>query len=889
MKMRVTAVFFCVSVFFYAFSGRAEGTSFFPQSVASGDPRPDSVIVWTRLVAGDGDRVLSLKFTSEGSLELVGSAVPLPGDNQYTGPPIAALAAHDGCAKAKVEGLAPNQFYYYQFTYDDAGEIRRSAIGRTRTAPAVSDPAPVRFAVFNCSDYVGRYYNTLKHLNDQESRDLNFVLHLGDYIYETTADPSFQTPGGNRIVAFSEPEGAIQFADFFAARSLSNYRDLYKTYRSDPHLIRAHELFPWVVIWDDHEYADDHYGSVATYFDGKVAETNAARKRHAEQAWMEYMPAAIGLNTSGTGLSIGSDILYPNTKIYRALNFGKHLDLILTDNRTLRPDHLVPEGAFPGAIAMNQATTRQTVEAVNGAGTFAFVRALFDPYFHIDGQQAYFGQPPADNAKPNPAFAETPFEGLTFKQALTAIVQQQAAAELASLPEGQTPALSASDYAAAAVQGNLSATWANTLFTTAGFPAPIAESDMAAMERGISYFLLGKTANFSDLGSRYQLVNETFQIYAGFTYQTFLASGGEAGRDQAFYEPAQQAFIQNALQASVAGGRAWRVVASSAPYSPIRLNLSDLPAGTALPTTGTIAGDLIGVQVVSQTIPDALTVDILINGDELPGFPNFRQGMIDALATADAILISGDIHASMLGENAAQNGEKVIDFTAPSSSSSNLRRAFLRTLNTIEQLIAPNYRAALNDPSIRFEFNGKEEFLAHIDKIIVHTSPELSYLNTETHGYLLVKANADAVTGEYREIDVHNIALDRAADTQEGLNAVFTRRPYSVSKSGTDLVVTPGPVIVALSKRFNQIKVGEHIIIPNLITTAGAAYRVSFNTTIDEKIWTALPKSDYVAADGALIEEGKIIGNGNTISVVIKIPQALAEANTAFFRSETIQ
>lgn len=893
--MQTQRVFFCIGTFFWfiaSFSSQAEGTPFFPQSVASGDPTHDSVVLWTRLVVGDGageDRVLGLTVTAEGGLGMVGSTGKLEGADLYSGPPIPAPTSYDGCAKVRVTGLAPNQFYYYQFTYEDNGTPRRSAVGRTRTAPEASDPAPIRFAVFNCSDYSGRYYNTLKHLNEQEAENLNFVLHLGDYIYETTADPSFQTVDDNRKITFNEPEGAIQFAGFLAAKSLSNYRDLYKSYRSDPHLLRAHELFPWVVIWDDHEYSDDHYGITATYFDGKVAEANAERKQSAEQAWMEFIPSGVGLDASGNGLSIGSESLYPHTKIYRALNFGKNLDLILTDSRTKRPDHLVPENAFPGAIALDQEASRQTVEAVNGAGTFPFVRNSLDPYFNVDGEQSYFGQPAANSALPNPAFAGTPFAGLNFKQALTAVVTQQAAQELAELPEGQTPSPSAADYAAAMVQGNLSADWVNRLFEAAGFPRPLPESELDGMERGVSYFFLGKTANFSDLGSRYQLVNESFELYAGYTYQAFRASEGALGRDQAFYDLEQQAFLQNALQSSVAGGRAWRVVGSSVPFSPIRLNLSDLPEeGVSLPNTGKIVGDLVGTRNVPQMIPAEFMVNLLINADELAGFPNFRRGIIDNLAIADAIVLSGDIHASMLGENAATNGEKVIDFTAPSSSSSNFRRAFSRALNTIEGLIAPSYRTAFKDPSIKFEFHGKEEFLSHIDKIVVHNSPEISYLNTETHGYLVAEAGADSFAAEYREIDVHNIALDRANEAPAGLNAVFTRRPYSVSKSGTDLIVTPEPVIVALSKRFNQIKVGEQVVISHLATQLGARYQILFSTTVDGEAWTPISESDYVAVDGALLESGNIVGNGNTVSVIVKIPEALAEANTAFFRGEAI-
>jgi len=176
--------------------GRAEGTAFFPQSVASGDPTHSSVVLWTRLVpeTGDeGDRELELLVTSEGSRELAGTLDILSGDNLYRGRPVVVRQANDGCVKVRATGLEPNRFYYYQFTYRVLDTLHISAIGRTRTAPAPDESATVRFGVFNCADYSGRYYNTLKHLIDQEADELNFVRHLGDYIYETTADPSYQT------------------------------------------------------------------------------------------------------------------------------------------------------------------------------------------------------------------------------------------------------------------------------------------------------------------------------------------------------------------------------------------------------------------------------------------------------------------------------------------------------------------------------------------------------------------------------------------------------------------------------------------------------------------------------------------------------------------------
>lgn len=852
----------------------AVGTDFFPQSVASGDPTPDSVILWTRLVDGDtaSDRVVNLVVTETGTLADVGTTTELTGGNLFTGGALTAAAANDGCVKVRVTGLPADARLYYQFTYDDGGTPRRSAIGRTRTAPAPGTDREISFAVFNCGDYSGRYYNTLKHLNEEDAATLDFVLHVGDYIYETNADPSFQTVDPARLISFEDNAGTIDFGPFQAASSLDNYRQLYRTYREDPHLMRAHELFPWLVIWDDHEYSDDNFGATATYFDGKADEEDVDRKRRAEQAWLEFMPCDLGLNPVGNALDIQTSGLYPNLFIYRNLGFGSHLDVFLTDNRTHRPDHLVDEDAFPGAIAMTEAETAATVEAVNGAGSFALVRDQFDPYFNI-----------------NDAVYNTPVStlgNLTIKQALTSIVTGAAAAELATLPAGQTPATTAAAYAADRVDGNLSGPWTNQLFAAAGFPEPFDATALGAMDRGISHFLMGKTANFSDFGSRYQLVDATFQIYAGFLYEAFVLSGGLAGKDQAFYDAAQVAWLQAQLGASAAVGTTWRVIASSSPFTPIKLNLGDLPDGIALPDQGTVTGDLVGNITVPQPIPDAFLVEFLINADEIAGFPSFRHGMVSTFAAVDAVVVSGDIHASMLGKNLAPGGEAVIDFTASSQSSSVFRRAFASALDSIEQIIAPGYQAAFSDPSITFRFNGRDAFLDRIDEVVVHNSPELEYVNTETQGYVVVKASADRLVGEFREIDIANVSIDHTPLPEGGIDSLFTRKPYTVTKSGGDLVCEAGPVVTALGKR-TDIKVGDRIIL-RLPTVQGKHYRIAGNLGLQATGWINIPDGDILAVNGAASSGNLITGTGEVVGVVFRIPPAFSGATAAFFRAEEV-
>ena len=114
------------------------------------------------------------------------------------------------------------------------------------------------------------------------------MVFLGDYVYETTGDPSSPSPSGKRALTFTDTAGAITLGSgddtFLAAKSLANYRTLYKTYRSDPWLQRIHELYPMIAVWDDHEFSDDAHGTTATYFDGRSDESDEQRRKDARDS-----------------------------------------------------------------------------------------------------------------------------------------------------------------------------------------------------------------------------------------------------------------------------------------------------------------------------------------------------------------------------------------------------------------------------------------------------------------------------------------------------------------------------------------------------------------------------------------------------------------------------
>jgi len=267
-----------------------DGATYFPQSVASGDPKTDSVVFWTRVhdPAASGDLALRLEVARDrGFDDVVSSQSGLP-----------ATATHDGSIKVKVTALTAGTTYYYRFIYQDArGRNWTSRTGRTRTAHAAADDVAVRFAILNCQDYIGRYWNTMRRLA-QLDLDLDFLLAVGDYIYETTGDQSFQTPTSGRSITFEDQAGVETVGTgasrFQAARSVDNYRQLYRTYKSDPNLQTLHEMYPVIATWDDHEYSDDCWGDVATYTSGVKNEKDTERRRNAEQAFFEFMPVDDG-------------------------------------------------------------------------------------------------------------------------------------------------------------------------------------------------------------------------------------------------------------------------------------------------------------------------------------------------------------------------------------------------------------------------------------------------------------------------------------------------------------------------------------------------------------------------------------------------------------------
>lgn len=460
----------------------------FPQSVASGDPRPSSVVLWTRVVdsqASSADLLLDLEVALDPNfadrIELAGS----PALTMY------AQASAGGAVKVRIENLAPATTYYYRFGYERDGKRHVSRTGTTRTAPDPESDTPVRFAVVSCQDYAGSYYHVLRHAAAQS---LDFFVHLGDYVYETTSDPSFQSPTPEREVRFGDPASAIQRGDGLAARSLENYRDLYRTYRGDPDLQRLHELVPMLAVWDDHEFSNDCYGAHANYTEGREDEEDLERRANADRAWFEYMPVDYA---EPPARALDSTRAFPDDfRIYRNFVFGRHLELVLTDLRRYRPDHVVPENAFPGAVFLAENEAEQLLGEVPDDAV---------SYLDIDEEQN------ADTRARLRAVAD----GLGFD------------------PERIT--------------GLLSIPWINSVFAATGGEPIDASSDDG---RGYAYHQLLKSQEFSSQGARYLVSERPFRALAR---QKFAASDGAS---EQLLGDTQRAWFLDTLKAST---RTWKV------------------------------------------------------------------------------------------------------------------------------------------------------------------------------------------------------------------------------------------------------------------------------------------------------------------------------------------
>lgn len=638
--------------------GLQPGQAFFPQSLLSGDPKPNSVILWTRVEdAGAGDVQVQLQVALDADFTDVRVDESLTAMNDY-----------DHCLKVRVTDLEAHTHYYYRFIYtkDDVQYVTNT--GRTKTAPATDADVDVKFAFVSCQDYIGRYYNSYLSLLDND--DLDFIVHLGDYVYETTGDTSFQASGG-RGLEFDDLAGAQKLgaadATFYAAKSVSNYRQLYKTYRSDTLLQEVHENFPMIAVWDDHEFSDDSWQDNATSLNGLSSEKDLKRKQDSERVYFEYMPidhehAHDKSMALGQGeMSISDDQLFPNTQIYRDFTFGQHVHLLMSDFRTHRPDHLIPEDAFPATIVMDQDTTTGVIAqamSIPLANAQAFVQANFMAYINIDDAKYHI-----------------------LKAVLVDVISGLYKADYLSklgLAESEATQM-ANEKAAGVLTGNLAISYLNEVIKQ--IPQSlldiygISEIEDEGFDKGIAYFTMGKSSLFSEMGSRYMVVKDVFDLYAG--YKGLLDASSQNA-----YGDAQMQWLGGSVMSSTA---TWKVLGSSVSFAPLIFDLSASRVATPIPA--------LEQMLDSPAIPSLFKNRFYVNVDHWDGFPQAKQSLInDLLSPAGVITLSGDIHSSYVTEHApsAATGMRSFGFTASSVSSGTLGSFIDNALSGLAQSVAPD-------------------------------------------------------------------------------------------------------------------------------------------------------------------------------------------------------
>jgi alkaline phosphatase D len=323
----------------------------FSLGVASGDPLPDGIVLWTRLAPRplDGGGMPMVAVPVRWELALDGAFRSIARKGETVAHPELGHSVH-----VEVDGLDPAREYWYRFIA--GGEV--SQVGRTRTAPAVGASVnEVRFGVCGCSHYETGYFTGYRRIAEEA---FDFVVHTGDYIYEYRAD------GGKTDRRVRQHHGDEIY-------TLGDYRNRYGQYKSDPDLIAAHRSAPFIVSWDDHEVDNNYAGELDE--GGTPAAVFLLRRAAAYQAYYEHMPLRAPAWPTG-----------PHMRIYRRLQFGSLLDLSMLDTRQWRSDQACGDGPRTCPEALDPARTMLGAEQEKWLfGNLANARARWT----VLGQQVY--------------------------------------------------------------------------------------------------------------------------------------------------------------------------------------------------------------------------------------------------------------------------------------------------------------------------------------------------------------------------------------------------------------------------------------------------------------------------------------------------------------------
>jgi alkaline phosphatase D len=330
----------------------------FTLGVASGYPRPDGMVLWTRLAPqplapGGGMPPAVVPVRWEVASDLGFRRIAASGTAYAT--PQWGHSVH-----VEPSGLEPEREYWYRFHAGDT----TSPIGRTRTAPATdAEPTRLRLGVGSCQHYEQGWFVAYRHV---VADDLDLFLHLGDYIYESSARPP-------RVREHGAPE----------PHTLEDYRRHHALYKSDPDLQAAHASCPWVVVWDDHEVENDYAGDRSENDDEPA--WFLQRRAAAYRAYYEHMPLPRSMVPFG-----------PYLRLYTRVGFGRLAEIHLLDDRQYRTPQPCPRPGRGGSNVIEDCAERLDPRAtLLGARQESWLQAGLDASgarWNLLGQQTLMAQ-----------------------------------------------------------------------------------------------------------------------------------------------------------------------------------------------------------------------------------------------------------------------------------------------------------------------------------------------------------------------------------------------------------------------------------------------------------------------------------------------------------------
>ena len=304
----------------------------FQLGVASGSPRHDSVVLWTRLLIGDEDRQSADSDAVVGRYEVYAdeNLRRLVQRGEWRTDVSRGHSVH-----VTLQGLSPSRNYWYRFICGDA----TSPVGRTQTTPAPdADVARLRLVLASCQNYEHGLYVAHR---DIARQDIDLVLFVGDYIYESSTTR-------NRVRQHRGPE----------PKTLSEYRAHYAQYKSDPDLQASHAAHPWVLMWDDHEVVNDYANqSDPAYTDPAVF---LARRAAAYRAYFEHQPLRLGPDPSSPYAA--------SMRLHDRLPWGRLADIWTLDCRQYRDPQACPDPVKGGGrVVLQCAELSQAKRSILGS------------------------------------------------------------------------------------------------------------------------------------------------------------------------------------------------------------------------------------------------------------------------------------------------------------------------------------------------------------------------------------------------------------------------------------------------------------------------------------------------------------------------------------------